>query len=135
MSILFDFRMTTTSCFLSPMEYLSPMLFSELMSILYIEVCLLSVAEGGDLLFFIFYVSLCLFIGELRPFVLIDINEQWLLIPAVLLLFVVLVVFVFLHDSMCLFPFFWFCWCEIIYPMFWGYSNFLKLDASSYYLL
>lgn len=135
MSILFGFRMTTTSSFLSPMEYLSPMLSSELMSILYIEVCLLSVAEGSDLLFFIFYVSLCLFIGELGPFVLIDVNEQWLLIPAVLLLFVVLVVFVFLYDSVCLFPFFWFCWCEVIYPVFWGYSNFLKLDASFYYLL
>lgn len=135
MSILFGFRMTTTSSFLSPMEYLSPMLSSELMSILFIEVCLLSVAEGSDLLFFIFYVSLRLFIGELGPFVLIDVNEQWLLIPAVLLLFVVLVVFVFLYDSVCLFPFFWFCWCEVIYPVFWGYSNFLKLDASFYYLL
>lgn len=33
-SILFDFRITTISCFLSPSEYPFPMLYSELMSIL-----------------------------------------------------------------------------------------------------
>ena len=50
-------------------------------------------------------VSLCLFIGKLSPLMLRDINEKWLLIPAILMLLVVVcVVFLLLLQ-----------WWEIIF--------------------
>ena len=36
---------------------------------------------------FVSFLSLCLFIGELSPLILSDINDQWLLTPVIIFLF------------------------------------------------
>lgn len=87
----------------------------------YIVMRFLIVAEVFSFIYlFIFSVSQCLFIGESISLILTDMNDQWLLIPIVLLLLVVLVVCVFMYDCVCLLPFFWFCLGEIIYPCVLG---------------
>ena len=64
--------------------------YSEVMYFFDIEVCFLNVAEGW-VLFSYHFVTLCLFIGELIPMTLRDINDQWLLILLFLVFVVVLV--------------------------------------------
>ena len=51
--------------------------------------------------FFIHSVSLCLFIGELRPLMLRDINEQCLLITVILLLLLLLLLLCGGDDNKC----------------------------------
>ena len=53
-----------------------------MMSILAVEVYVLDTAETDRSCFLIQSVSVCLFIGELRPLILTFIKEKYLLIPA-----------------------------------------------------
>ena len=67
-SILLDIRITIPACFLGPVDWKTfPTLYSEVISVFEVEVCFLHTAKGG---------SLCLFIGELGPLMLRDINDQ-----------------------------------------------------------
>ena len=58
---------------------------------------------------FVSNLSLCLFIGELSPLILSDINDQWLLTP-------VIIIFIFLFFCVCVVEFVYFsslsCGCE-----------------------
>ena len=82
-----DTEKATLACFLCPFDwmiFLHPF-YSEVMPILDVKACFLDTVEGW-ILFSIHSVSLCLFIGKLRPLMLRDINEQRLLITIILLL-------------------------------------------------
>jgi hypothetical protein len=74
------------------MENLFPALDSEVVSVFVAEVCFLYAVDDEPYLC-IHYISLCCFIGELIPLMLRDINDQWLLVPVILLLEVVLSVY------------------------------------------
>jgi hypothetical protein len=73
--------------------YLFLTLYSEVMSIFDVVICFLDVQMGGSCIH-IYFVSLYLFIGELRPLILRNINDKRLLVPVILLLLVVMVVMV-----------------------------------------
>ena len=82
--------------------------------------CFLYTAEGW-ILFHIHSLSLCLFIGELSPLKLSDINDQWLLIPNTFwwqqLCASLFWVF---HMGSCLFPVF--LWVQIA-SLGWGFPS------------
>jgi hypothetical protein len=75
----------------------------------------ISCMEQRDGSCFYIHVSLCLFIGELSPLILRDINSQWLLISVILVVVVMVAVWVCVCVCVCVS----FFWCEIIsFPCF-----------------
>ena len=103
-SILLDIRMATPVCFLWLFSWKTffPARYAEVMFIIVAEVCF-CMQQNDESCLCIQSVSLCLFIGELSPLMLRDINDQWLLVPNILLLVL----------CVCVILFFWAC-CEMI---------------------
>ena len=94
-SILLDIRIATPACFLGPFDWkilFQPFTVSY-MSIFSVEICSLFATSYKGSCFSIQSVTLCLFIDELSTLILKDINDQWLLIPVILLVVVVCVCF------------------------------------------
>ena len=114
-SILLDIRIATPACFLGPFDwkiFSQPFTLRECLSLRWRCVSCMQQKDGSC--FHIHSVSVCLFIGELSPLILRNINDQWL-INLVIFLVVVCV----------------FCWCEVICIIcFHGCSSFLALDFS-----
>ena len=79
------------------------MLYSEEMSVFEVEVCFLYVARRMDSVV-ISNLLVFLFIGELSPFILKNINDQGLLFPVIL-------VFIVGDVIVCVFPFCGICCC------------------------
>ena len=99
-SILLDIRMATPPCFLGPFAWKT---FSQSFTLsrflsLWLR-CVSCKQQNVGYSFRIQSLSLCLFIGELSPLILSDINDQWLLTP-------VIIFFVFLFNRVCMCPFF-----------------------------
>ena len=115
-TIWLDIRISTPACFLGPFDwYIFWTHYYEMLSVFDIKMYILYAEEDG-FYFHIQSVSLCLFMIELSPFTLKDINDQWLLSPINL-------VFIVGDVNLCVFPFFWiccleninclcFCWCS-----------------------
>ena len=77
--ILLDIRIATPACFLVPFDW---NFFSQPFTLSLRFRCV-SCMQQKDGFCFSYPVcfSLCLFIGEFSPFILRDINDQWLLVP------------------------------------------------------
>ena len=92
-SVLLDIRMATPACFLGLFAwkpFSQPFNLSRCLSL-----CLRCVSckqQNVGSCFRIQSLSLCLFIGELRPLILSDINDKWLLIPVIIFFVCVCVV-------------------------------------------
>ena len=84
------------------LENLFPTLYSEQMSIFVVE-CVSCKQQNVGSCFRIQSLSLCLFIGELSPLILSDINDQWQL-----------TLVIFCGGSLCVFPFFELCWWRVV---------------------
>ena len=87
-SILLDIRMATPACFLGPFAWKTfsqPFTLSRCLS-LWLR-CVSCKQQNVGSCFRIQSLSLCLFIGELSPLILSDINDQWLLTPVIIFLF------------------------------------------------
>ena len=83
-SILLDIRMATPTCFLGPFAWKTfsqPFTLSRCLS-LWLR-CVSCRQQNVGSCFRIQSLSLCLFIGELSPLILSDINDQWLLTPVI----------------------------------------------------
>ena len=107
-SILLDIRTATPTSFLGPFDwniFSQPFTLRRCLS-LWLR-CVSCMQQKNGFCFCIQSVSLCLIIGKLSPFILMGINEQWLLAPVIL-------VFVDGYIIFCVFPFFGICCCEII---------------------
>ena len=79
-SILLDIRMATPTCFLRPFAWKTfsqPFTLRRCLS-LWLR-CVSCKQQNVGSCFCIQSLSLCLFIGELSPLILSDINDQWLL--------------------------------------------------------
>ena len=75
-SILLDIRMATPSCFLGPFDW---KIFSQPFTLslcLSLKLRCVSCMQQDGFCFCIHRVSVCLFIGELSPLILRDINDQ-----------------------------------------------------------
>ena len=99
-SILLDIRMATPACFLGPFAWKTfsqPFTLSRCLS-LWLR-CVSCKQQNVESCFRMQCQSLCLFIGELSPLILSDINDQWLL---------TLVIF-WRGSGVYVFPFFEFC--------------------------
>ena len=99
-SVLLDIRMATPTCFLGPFAWKTlsqPFTLSRCLS-LWLR-CVSCKQQNVGSCFHIQSLSLCLFIGELSPLILNDINYQWLL---------TLVIYFnsFVCNRVCVFPFF-----------------------------
>ena len=84
-SILLDIRMATPACFLGPFAWKTfsqPFTLSRCLS-LWLR-CVSCKQQNVGSCFRIQSLSLCLFIGELRPLILSDINDQSLLITVII---------------------------------------------------
>ena len=98
--------------------------YTEGMFIFLMMRCISYIQQKDGSCFGIHSVILCLFIVDSSPLILRGISDQWLLIPVILFLFlsvvVVVVVMVMVMVCVCVFlvPFFWFCWPEIIYFLY-----------------
>ena len=129
-SILLDIKVATTACLLDPFDW------KKIFLTLYSEWCLflrlrcVSYMQQKDGFYFrIRSVSLCLFISELSPFILRDINDQWLLSPVNL-------VFIVGDVNLCVFPFFGIYCCKIINCLcFCEVANLLVLEFPFYYFV
>ena len=77
------------------------------MSVFVVEVCFVNsrMLDPGSC-FRIQSLSLCVFISELSPLILSDINDQWLLTPVIYL-------FIF-GGRICVFPFFGLCLSRVV---------------------
>ena len=101
-SVLLDIRMATPACFLGPFawkNFSQPFTLSRCLSL-----CLRCVSctqQNVGSCFRIQSLSLCLFIGELRPLILSDINDQWLLILVIIFVCVYVVEFVCFSSLSC----------------------------------
>ena len=101
-SVLLDIRMATPPCFLGPFAWKTfsqPFTLSRCLS-LWLR-CVSCKQQNVGSCFHIQSLSLCLFIGELSPLILSDINDQWLLTPVIFFYFYFLVC-----SRVCVFPFF-----------------------------
>ena len=107
-SVLLDIRIATLACFLCLFDwkiFSQPFILRWYLSLKLI--CVSCMQQKDRFCFCIQSVSLCLFIGDLSLLMLMDINDQWLLVPHIFVFVVVGIV--------CEFPFFGNCWCGIIY--------------------
>ena len=87
-SILLEIRMATPACFLGPFAWKTfsqPFTLSRCLSLRLR--CVSCKQQNVGSCFCIQSLSLCLFIGELSPLILSDINDQWLLTPVIIFLF------------------------------------------------
>ena len=101
-SILLDIRMSTPACFLGPFAWKTfsqPFTLSRCLS-LWLR-CVSCKQQNVGSCFLIQSLSLCLFIGELSPLILSDINDQWLLIPVIIFVCVCVVEFVCFSSLSC----------------------------------
>ena len=76
-SILLDIRIATPACFLGPFDwnfFSQPFTLRQCLSLRLR--CVSCMQQKDGFCFHIQSVSLCLFIGELSPFILRDINDQ-----------------------------------------------------------
>ena len=75
-SILLDIRIVTPACFLGTFDwnyfFLSPLLCGNVCEVRYVFI----EQQQDKICLHIQFISLCLFIGDLRPFRLMDINDQ-----------------------------------------------------------
>ena len=104
-SILLDIRMATPACFLCPFAWKTfsqPFTLSRCLS-LWLR-CVSCKQQNVGSCFRIQSLSLTLFIGELSPLILSDINDQWLLIPFIICVCVCVCVCV--CSRVCVFLFF-----------------------------
>ena len=84
-SILLDIKMATPAYFLGPFAWKTfsqPFTLSRCLSLWLRRVSCKQ--QNVGFCFRIQSLSLCLFIGELSPLILSDINDQWLLIPFII---------------------------------------------------
>ena len=103
-SVLLDIRMATPACFLGPFAWKTfsqPFTLSRCLS-LWLR-CVSCKQQNVGSCFHIQSLSLFLFIGELSPLILSDINDQWLLTPVI-----------FSGAIVCVFPFFELCWWRVV---------------------
>ena len=101
--ILLDIRMATPSCFLGPFArntFSQPFTLSRCLS-LWLR-CVSCKQQNVGSCFRNQSLSLCLFIGELSPLILSDINDQWLLTPVIVS-----------GGRVCVFPFFELCFWRV----------------------
>ena len=90
-STLLDIRMATPACFLGPFAWKTfsqPFILSRCLS-LWLR-CVSCKPQNVGSCFRIQSLSLCLFIGELSPLILSDINDQWLLTPVILFIYLLI---------------------------------------------
>ena len=123
-SIFLEIRIATLACFLGPLDWkLSPTLY--LRQRLSLKLPCVSCIQEKDGFILVSSLLVCVFfIGESNPFILRDINDQWLLVPVIL-------VFIVGDGIVCVFPFFGICCCDIIYcPCFMDITNIPGLEFS-----